>query len=383
MLSPGRSVLFAACAIGLIAAVSAVQLQGERVSARPVPRAPDPVAPSAKAVDRAVKRGLQWLASNQSSSGCWTGATGHKRSDGYVVFYDQSWQEKHGRGHPGVTSLAGLAFLASGHLPGRGPYSETLDRTIDYVLDRTGHSAYMTDSGSRMYSHSFAVLFLSQVHGMTRRRSSEVESKLREACRFVIEAQNEYGAWRYTPGMLQADLSVTVCQVQALRAARNVGIRVPKACIDRVIDYVKRSRISHGRSAGAFFYKIYGRSARTKTSFTVNAAAATCLHSAGVFDRELNGPALNYLEDHYDEVSAYYPGHYFYWYGNYYAVQALQMEGGKRWDRYWAKLSRDLVRRQRLDGSWKNSVGPGDHFSTAMACLILRAPLGYLPVFRH
>lgn len=380
---PGRLVLFAACAIGVATAAFAVHSEDATAASRPATRVPDPVGPSAKAVDRAVARGLEWLAGRQSSRGAWTGATGHKRSSGYVVFYDESWQGAQGRGHPGVTSLAGLAFLASGHLPGRGRYSKILERTIDYVLDRTGPSAYITDSGSRMYSHSFAVLFLSQVHGMTSRRPDEVESKLREACRFVIEAQNEYGAWRYAPGMLQADLSVTVCQVQALRAARNVGIRVPKTCIDRVIDYVKKSRITYGRGAGAFFYKIYGRSAKTKTSFTINAAAATCLHSAGVFDRDLNGPALRYVEDHYDEVSTYYPNHYFYWYGNYYAVQALQMEGGKPWDRYWAKLSRDLLRRQRLDGSWANSVGPGDHFSTAMACLILRAPLGYLPVFRH
>lgn len=380
---PGRLVLFAALAIGVATAAFALRPWDESASASVFPRASDPVGPSTKAIDRAVNRGLEWLAAQQSAQGCWTGATGHKRMSGYVTFFDESWQRRQGRGHPGVTSLAGLAFLASGHLPGRGKYRKTLERTIDYILDRTGHSAYITDAGSRMYSHSFAVLFLSQVHGMTRRRPDEVESKLREACRFVVEAQNEYGAWRYTPGMLQADLSVTVCQVQALRAARNVGIRVPKTCIDRVIDYVKKSRIVDGWEVGAFYYKIYGRSARTKTSFTVNAAAATCLHSAGVFDKSLNGPALSYVEDHYDEVSTYYPDHYFYWYGNYYAVQALQMEGGKRWDRYWAKVSRDLLRRQRLNGSWANSVGPGDHFSTAMACLILRAPLGYLPVFRH
>ena len=59
------------------------------------------------------------------------------------------------------------------------------------------------------------------------------------------------------------------------------------------------------------------------------------------------------------------------------------MEGGERWDQFWSKVAGDLLRRQRLDGSWYNDVGPGDHFSTAMACLILRVPLGLLPVFRH
>ena len=340
-------------------------------------------APSPEEVDRAVERGLRWLADQQAPNGAWTGATGHKRGDGYVVFYDEEWQAEFQRGHPGVTALAGLAFLANGQLPGRGLHGKTLARVLDYLLDCTGSAAYITDAGSRMYSHSFSVLLLSQVHGMTRRRSEEIEEKLREACRFVVSAQNAHGAWRYTPGMLQSDLSVTVCQVQALRAARNVGIHVPKVCIDRVVRYVKKSRIEHGRERGAFYYKIHGRAARTKTSFTVNAAAATCLHSAGVFDDALDGPALEYVEDRYDEVSTYYPDHYFFWYGNYYAVQAMQMQGGKRWERYWKKISRDLVRRQGRDGRWPNSVGPGDAFSTAMACLILRVPLGYLPIFRH
>lgn len=392
MVQVGRTTLVASLAfgalLGTVIAFSGPRGPGsERSDSRVVVAVSEgepSTGPSPEAVDRAVERGLQWLAARQARIGGWTGASGHKRMSGYVTFFDEEWQRRLQRAHPGVTSLAGLAFLASGHLPGRGKHGKVLDAAIDYLLDRTGQAAYITDSGSRMYSHSFSVLFLSQVHGMTRRRADEVETKLREACRFVVENQNEYGAWRYTPSMLQADLSVTVCQVQALRAARNVGIKVPKSCIDRVIDYVKKSRIPEGEwESGAFYYKIYGRSARTKTSFTINSAAVTCLHSAGVFDDQLYARALSYIEDHYDEVSNHYPEHYFYWYGNYYAVQAMHMEGGERWKRFWNKVATDLLRRQRLDGSWRNDVGPGDHFSTAMACLILRVPLGYLPVFRH
>ena len=371
------------------AAVAAVALfAGEGKHSDSSPAATRPVvadrAPRrSPTIDAAVERGLRWLATQQQANGGWRGATGHKRMSGFVVFYDEDWQKQHARAHPGVTSMAGLAFLANGNVPQRGPYSKVLDRIVDYLLDLTKGHAYITDSGSRMYSHSFGVMFLSQVHGMTHRRARELENTLREACNFIVSAQNEYGAWRYTPGMLQADLSVTVCQVQALRAARNVGIRVPRSVIDRVVDYVKKSRIDGGWEKGAFYYKIYGRSARTKTSFAINGAAVTCLHSAGVFDRKLSGRALEYLEEGYDDVSNHYPHHYFFWYGNYYAAQALQMEGGKRWEAYWAKLSRDLLRRQRLDGSWRNDVGPGDCFSTAIACLLLRMPLGYLPIFRH
>jgi hypothetical protein len=233
-----------------------------------------------------------------------------------------------------------------------------------------------------MYSHAFATLFLSQVRGMTKERAEPVDEALRAAVAFLERTQNRHGAWRYTPFTVEADLSVTVCQVQALRAAHNAGIHVSADCIRRVIDYVRDSRIPSGPYAGAFYYKIHGRAAFTKTSFTINAAAVTALHSAGVYDEAEYGPALAFIEEHYDEVSTYYPGHFYFWYGNYYAAQALNFVGGHRWDRYWDRLSDDLLRRQRADGSWPNTVGPGDEFATAMACLLLRVPAQYLPIFQ-
>ena len=42
-----------------------------------------------------------------------------------------------------------------------------------------------------------------------------------------------------------------------------------------------------------------------------------------------------------------------------------------------------LLKRQRTDGSWVNSIGPGEAFSTAMACLILEIPYDFLPIFHR
>ena len=39
------------------------------------------------------------------------------------------------------------------------------------------------------------------------------------AVRCIQNAQNREGGWRYLPGAEDADMSVTVCQVMALRAA--------------------------------------------------------------------------------------------------------------------------------------------------------------------
>ena len=37
------------------------------------------------------------------------------------------------RGHIGVTALAGMAFLAGGHLPGRGEYGPQIEKALDFI----------------------------------------------------------------------------------------------------------------------------------------------------------------------------------------------------------------------------------------------------------
>ncbi len=57
-----------------------------------------------------------------------------------------------------------------------------------------------------------------------------------------------------------------------------------------------------------------------------------------------------------------------------------------REDRHWAG---SLVRmhpagfQPTYPGRWVNNVGPGDAFSTAVACMILQIPRQYLPIFQR
>ena len=42
-----------------------------------------------------------------------------------------------------------------------------------------------------------------------------------------------------------------------------------------------------------------------------------------------------------------------------------------------------LIEDQGSDGHWSNTVGPGDVFSTAVACIVLQVPKQYLPIFQR
>ena len=62
----------------------------------------------------------------------------------------------------------------------------------------------------------------------------DVRKRLKISVTLIVQAQNEAGGWRYQPVRNDADLSVTVCQVMALRAARTAGLYVEKSTIDSV-----------------------------------------------------------------------------------------------------------------------------------------------------
>lgn len=369
-------------AVGLLA-VSVVGFFAANAEESDPPSAAELAAERRLASQQAIRRGLDWLERQQLPSGAWTGDVGHKREDDYILFDDERLQKLDNRGHVGVSALAGLAFLAAGNEPGRGQRAATLDRAIRYVIDHSNEYGYLSDSGTRMYSHAFATLFLSEVEGSSSPLRKEIHATLAKAAQFIVDTQNVHGAWRYSPFTTEADISVTVCQVQALRAARDVGIHVPIGAIERVIEYVRDSRIEGGELEGAFYYKIHGTSARSKTSYAINAAAVTTLHCSGVYDDAQYGRAVRFLEDEYDDLSRYYPDHFYFWYGNWYATQAMNHVGGERFLRFYAKLEADLLDRQQDDGRWRNDVGPGDAFSTAVACILLALPDQYLRILQR
>jgi hypothetical protein len=337
---------------------------------------------------QAVERGLAWLAGRQNPDGSWTGDIGYKLNSGY--------RETGVGGHVGVTALAGTAFLAGGHMPGRGEYATTLTRALDFVLGSVQEDGYVTRNGTRMYSHAFATLFLAEVYGMTHR--SDVRIKLQRAVDFIVDTQNAEGGWRYVPFSPESDMSIVVCQVIALRAARNIGIRVPRSTIDRAARYVVDSAITEESQRdfrgmyvdeiGAFHYQ---KGKGSRSSFPLTAAGVTALHGLGIYSDEAIRRGLDYLRRNLTAFNMQFgrneQGHYFFWYGHYYGVQAMYTAGTayqvNYWEPYFEDVRRELLGLQREDGSWPNSVGPGPAFGTAMAVLILEIPYRYLPIFQR
>ncbi len=334
----------------------------------------------------AVEHGLAWLAENQNGDGSWTGKIGYKLNNDYEYIKVS--------GHVGVTSLACMAFLAGGYLPGRGHYGDVVERGLDFVLASAKEDGYVTQSGTRMYSHAFATLFLAEIYGMTHRE--DVRHKLQKAVDIIVRCQNDEGGWRYEPFTPESDMSIVVCQVLALRAARNIGIRVPKSTVDRAAQYVVDSAITREEvssrfrrqmfpdEVGAFHYQ---KGSSSRSSFPLTAAGVTALHGVGIYSDEAIQDGLRYLMRNLDPFNELYGirenGHYFFWYGHYYGVQAMYTAGSSQWQTYFDKVRETLLSMQEPSGSFPNRTGPGDAFGTAMAVLILEIPYRFLPIFQR
>jgi prenyltransferase beta subunit len=305
--------------------------------------------------ETAIKRGLAFLASRQNDDGSF-GSGNYGRN-------------------VAVCSLAGMAFMSGGSTPGRGPYGRNVDRCVDYVLSNAQESGFLVASESAshgpMYGHGFATLFLAEAYGMSARK--DVREKLAKAVKLIVDSQNSEGGWRYQPNTQEADITVTICQIMALRAARNAGIYVPTETVDQCIDYVKRSQTSDG----GFAYMLELR----ESAFPRSAAGLVALYSAGIYEGDEIDKAIAYLEQHAPRTDAISRESHFF-YGHYYAVQAMWQAGGEHWQRWYPAIRDALLARQQDEGSWMdNSIN--QEYGTAMATIILQMPNNYLPIFQR
>lgn len=347
---------------------------------------------------------LRWLADHQGKSGAakgaWNARVGFKINDGYRL--EPQGQGPDGLPHLGVTALAGMAFLSGGHLPGQGPYGKVVEDALGFVMGHVGEDGFITAYGTRMYSHAFSLLFLAEVYGMT--GQPRLRPLLDRAVEFTYKSQNTQGGWRYAPLARDSDMSITVCQVVALREARNIGIRVPKATIDRALRYVMESAVTNMRDRGAFLYQ-HQEVPFNRNSFALTAAGLTTIYQAGLYsDRAIDAyceshgirtrprirHCLEYLRNHYGDVWHEYPEHYFYYYGNYYAAQAMYTRGGQEWRNWYSMVRDDLLqmakRRRGDDDEWRVhwvSRLVGNSYATAVAAIILQVPNHYLPIFQR
>ena len=327
-------------------------------------RAQDTVYPAGvtKEVHEAIQRGLVWLSRNQSNDGAWRNEAG-----GYGSY------------PAAMTGLAGMAILAGGSTPTRGKQYNEIRRSVDFLMKNADPSngviSVAAEEGRGMYGHGFATLYLASVFGMEedQRKQERLMRILDKAVTLIGSAQSAAGGWIYTPDSSSDEGSVTVTQVQALRACRMSGLVVDKKVIDRAVTYIRRCQNGDGGIR-------YSLGSGNESRPPITAAGVAVLYNAGVYDDQpFVEKAYEYCKKHITPTSDN-TGHHFY--TQLYWAQALYQRGGKDWSDYQAKMNPYLLRQQKKDGSWDGD-GVGPVYGTAIALIILQLPYAQVPIFQR
>lgn len=326
--------------------------------------------------DEAVRQGLAWLQSRQLTPD--QAAPIHPGLSG-------SFRDEFVPGNTGVTALAVMAFLAQGNLPGQGPYGETLNQGIDYLLSQQLDNGLIISREARgrrsemMYSHSIATLLLCEVSGMLdERRQRKVDEVLPRALLVLLQAQKvpkpaaHAGGWRYAPGARDSDLSLTGWAIMALRAARQNGAAIPDEQIADAIEYILKCR----RDDGAFSY-MPGMGVGTPS---MTGLAILCLELCGEHGHEAIEPAAAFLRQHQPAPQDHHRHFAFY-----YCAQAMFQLGGEHWNHFAPIMYETLLEEQNADGSWGDSqVGSySNTYKTSLAILTLTVAARQLPIYQR
>jgi hypothetical protein len=337
--------------------------------------------------ERAVAKGLEYLARVQSADGRWGSQDDYHDKYGHVVV--------------GKTALCLLAFLGAGHSPDSGrEYAVTARRARDFLLavqdERTGHFGY-----SSSYSHAIATYALSECFALD--GDALLPAPLRRAVSWIIENQNRQsdprrrGGWGYYyPDGRVYDpwprTSVSAWQVMALESARLAGLSVPDRVFADARSFLDQN---HDARGGVVLY--------TRDPERLDSAYPTLPGStpAGLFALSLLGEdltdarwrsaidfTLSRRPSGYEEPSrsafvSRAAGNLYFWY---YGSLALFRHGGQPWERWNQALQETLLPSQRSDGSWQPISLYGDYagddnrdrsYTTAMCVLTLEVYYRY------
>jgi hypothetical protein len=310
---------------------------------------------------KAIEAGLDRLAKTQLQDGNWGGPDGST--------------------YPTVmAALSGMAFLAHGDTPSRGPYADNVRRIELYLLGNARPSGLITspaEADSRsMYGHGFSLLFLSTVYGMDTdpRVHEQLKKVIKNAIELTSRGQSPFGGWTYVPGAGDEG-SVTVTQMQGLRAASNAGFTVPKGTVQGAVKYLELCKTPEGGIE-------YSLRSGTGPRLAISAAAVATLYNAGEYDSKLADTCLKFVWSQLGPGKQAWntgDGHDFY--TQLYASQAFYQAGDKYWNAYFPPLRDELLRMQQADGSWQGDVGPT--YGTSIALIILQLPYKFLPIYQR
>ena len=293
---------------------------------------------------------------------------------------DGGWSDTHYASNTGVTALACLAFMAEGSRPRIGRFGKPLNDGLEFLLKnvRKG-SGVIAGKGCNpygpMYEHALSTLALLFACGDMPWRP-EIPAVLSDAVEALKKSQRQDGGWRYlVTNVGNSDMSVTANVLWVLRTAKKCGFTVRQESIDSGVKFIEQCALPDG----TFRYRQWGLHASPSLGGT--GVIALCNQGRGehpLIPRARDRIAYEYRRYTLSDLKE----RRYFVYGAFYASLAMYMCGDPYWVPWFKRATQVLAAMQRKDGELYDEAD-NTVYPTAMAAIILQAPLGCLPIYER
>jgi hypothetical protein len=293
--------------------------------------------------ERAVSNSLEWLKQKQNPDGSWPG------------------QNK-----AAMTGLALLCYLGRCETPESPFYGDTVLKGINYLveLSKKNEWGYIDEdpkSQPSTYAHGIATYALGEMYTLARLGSKELpgmKDAFVKGVQLIIQNQNSRGSWSYggvEKGSPYAyykeskgeDLSLAGWQFQALKAAKNSGLKIDglHSALDKMTDYVITKQTKDGGFGVANRDQHYNQ-------WSLTGVGSLALQTASKGKTKPIKDAVEFLHKFLEAEPLDWNKNcnLYCWY--YYTQTFFQM-GGEEWKFYNQQFLPQILAAQNPDGSWK------------------------------
>lgn len=330
--------------------------------------------------ERAVRAALGWLANAQSDNGGWDASRFGAGAARIVLGEDR--QGAGANADSGITGLALLAFLGSGHTHTGGNYTHEVAAGLEYLRQRQRSDGSLYGNAhffARMYCHSMATFAVCEAYALT--KDQRLKPMAQAAIRYTLSQQHTTdGGWRYQRGDT-GDTSQLGWQLMTLKSAQLAGLEIPRVTWTRVDHFLRRVR--RGRDGGLAAYRPNSPVSRSMTAEALFCRQLQQEQQQGQLSDAAVQEAVAMVAV---ELPTAERRNLYFWY---YATLALQRsqnqsaQTAEAWEKWNHALTSALLSTQQDNGSWDTRTAwggcGGQVYTTALSALCLEVYYRYNP----
>ncbi|MHC4663792.1 MAG: DUF6288 domain-containing protein [Planctomycetota bacterium] len=316
-----------------------------------------------------LMKALAYLAREQSKAGYWSTSMSHL--NGKVV----------------VTSLCGLALMASGSTPAKGPYSINVSRAVDFVMENVAKKTSFDNQkrgganwNQENWRLSFGGVFLAEAYAS--HKNPNIKAKLQEVVRRLEDNLETSGGWGHGPGgpnsLGYVELEIiSNWALSTIGMAKQLGCKVDSEKLKRALDYVNKCTTGMGSTAYSTRGNQRGTGCPGRTGGAI-LAFAMCRYNSAKLDK-----MANYLGKTMEQIPEGHASPVLHFVGG--GLGALQISK-TLWDKYVTTLYPKIIELANEDGSFRTIVNKegdkdamiGPYYTAGALTLMLAADQGRL-----